>query len=143
MKKDVVYIHTDGGSRGNPGPAARAYVVQFNGKVIEKKSKYLGFSTNNKAEYEGVIMAITWLLNDGGELLGNVNNNIIFLLDSELVVKQLNGLYKVKDKDLQILSYKIYKLKSKFNNELFFKHIPREKNKLADFLVNKELDKQK
>ncbi|EKE13424.1 MAG: ribonuclease HI [uncultured bacterium] len=138
MQNDAIIIHTDGGSRGNPGPAACAFVAELKGKVLEKQSKFLNTNTNNVAEYEGVLLALNWLLKSKHAFK---ENNVIFFLDSELVVKQLNGVYKIKKPELQILNLSIRKIFSELDKKIFFKHIPREQNKVADFLLNEELDK--
>lgn len=135
MEKDLI-IHTDGGSRGNPGPAASAFVVKEGEKEIFKDSKFLGRQTNNFAEYNGVLLALKWLEKDNRN-----NSQVNFYLDSELVVKQINGVYKVKDETLRNLFFEALNLMNRLKKKFFFKSIPREKNKEADFLVNQELDK--
>src|SRR3990172_12237220 len=129
MQNDQILIHTDGGSRGNPGPAACAFVVEKADREIFKSSKYLGHQTNNHAEYSGVILALNWLVSQS--LISNHYLLITFFLDSELVVKQLNGLYKVKDENLRNLFFEILTLKKKVDGEIIFEHVPREKNKIA------------
>jgi len=130
-----VNIYTDGGARGNPGPAACGAVIKDDGnQIIAELSKYLGETTNNVAEYNGVILALEKV-----QSLGVVE--IDFYLDSELVVKQLKQEYKVKDKNLQGLFVKIWNLSPKFK-KIVYHHIPREKNRAADRLVNQELDRQ-
>jgi ribonuclease HI len=141
MPKNTLIIHTDGGSRGNPGPAACAFVAEMGGKVLKGQSKFLGISTNNKAEYEGVLFALEWLLGNKEKLLEEKKTEIYFCLDSELVVKQLNGIYRIKKRELQLLSIRIKKFANQSGKKIFFKHIPRAQNKTADLLVNKELDK--
>jgi ribonuclease HI len=139
MQKDQIIIHTDGGSRGNPGPAACAFIVEQNEKLIFKSSKFLGVQTNNYAEYQAVILALQWL-----SLQKTITNHslpIIFFLDSELVVKQINALYKVKDENLRNLFFEVLSLMKKLGNNIVFKHVSREKNKTADLLVNIELDR--
>jgi ribonuclease HI len=136
MQKDQITIHTDGGSRGNPGPAACAFVAEENGKEIFRSSKYLRNTTNNFAEYSGVILALKWLNENKFK-----NTSVIFFLDSELVVKQINAIYKVKDKNLRNLFFETLSLVKKLENNIVFKHVPREKNKIADLLVNVELDR--
>lgn len=137
MQKDIVIIHSDGGSRGNPGPAACAYVAELKKEIIKKQSKFLGNSTNNVAEYEGVLLATKWVLEEKVNLL---TDEILFYLDSELVVKQLTGEYKIKKPELQSISLDILKNIKNSGIKFHFKHVPREQNKVADFLVNKELD---
>ena len=100
--KNKIIIHTDGGSRGNPGPAAVGVVIE--GDLVGKKEfgEYIGETTNNEAEYRAVIFALKKLK----PLLGSnkcKESSVEFLLDSELVVKQLNKEYKLKDKNIQNL----------------------------------------
>lgn len=135
MKKLITY--TDGGSRNNPGPAACGIVIQNDKEeVIHAFSKYLGTATNNQAEYGALILALEKakeLLPQGGEVMCH--------LDSELVVKQLKREYKVKDEKMRELFARVCKLCLDFDKVEFI-HVRREKNKLADKLVNEELDKQ-
>lgn len=139
MPEGGLIVHTDGGARGNPGPAACAFVAEEGEKIIYKGSKYLGSSTNNSAEYQGVILALKWIEGNKESLL---NQSVTFYLDSELVVRQLNGLYKVKDQKLRALYFQISTTIQKLELKIAFKNIPRNRNKIADFLVNKELDKK-
>jgi len=134
----VLKIYTDGGARGNPGPAAAAFVVIDNEKVIHKDSKFLGKKTNNEAEYEALLMALEWL-NVNKSSIGDLE--LCFYLDSELIVRQLKGLYKVKSRNLKPLASKALLLTSKIGNKVEFISVRRENNKLADSLVNKQLDK--
>ncbi len=138
MEETSLTIHTDGGSRGNPGPAASAFVVEQNGTLIFKGSKFLGKVTNNSAEYTGVIIALEWLINFN---IQYPISNIQFVLDSELIVRQINGLYKVKDENLQKLFAEVKGLITKTGKKIIFKNVPREQNKIADQLVNEELDR--
>ena len=125
----MIKVFTDGGARGNPGPAAIGVVIGD-----KNYSKYIGRRTNNHAEYEAIIFA----LEQAKKLkLQELEIN----LDSELACKQLNREYKVKDKDLQPLFIKALNLSLDFQ-KIIFKHIPREQNKKADKLVNQELKKQ-
>ncbi len=127
-------IHTDGGARGNPGPAAVGVVIQDSqGNILKEVGKYLGKATNNQAEYQAVILALE-------EAKKMQADQIDFYLDSELVVEQLNRRYKIKDQTLGSLFIKIWNLKSQFRQVNFF-HIPREQNKRADAIVNQVLDK--
>lgn len=135
MTKLITY--TDGGSRNNPGPAACGVVIQDDrGENIFTGSKFLGTATNNEAEYGALIMA----LGKAGEILKK-RGEVCCYLDSELVVKQLNRLYKVKDEKMKKLFAEVVKLSLDFDKVEFI-HIPREKNKLADKLVNEELDRR-
>lgn len=135
MKTDSIIIQSDGGARGNPGPAASAFVVKVDGKVIYEESFYLGTATNNQAEYRGVIIALSWLSKQKAEF-----GTVSFLMDSELIVRQINGIYKVKDAGLQKLYKEVLDLLSSIKSQVLFKHVPRKENKEADLLVNKELD---
>ncbi len=137
MDEDLI-IYSDGGARGNPGPASCAFIAEYKGKIVFKNSKYLGKSTNNFAEYSGVILAFEWLEKN---ISSYPSEGITFFLDSELVAKQLAGLFKVKNENLKQLFYKVKLLEKKLKTKVSYKNISREKNKLADFLVNKELDK--
>lgn len=136
-----IKIYTDGGARGNPGPAAIGVVfANEKGETIKKCSNYLGETTNNIAEYEAVIFAMQKAKAFfGKEEVKKMSAD--FLLDSELVVKQLNHEYKIQEENLQTLFLKIWNLMLDFGPIKFF-YIPREKNKEADALVNEELDKQ-
>lgn len=136
--ENALTIHSDGGARGNPGPGACAFIVEKNGRVIAKGSKYLGKVTNNFAEYSGVLLALDWLLNKSPFI--NHHSPIIFLMDSELVARQLTGLYKVKDKNLKELFVEVKTIIKKISSDIVFKNIPREENVHADLLVNEELD---
>ena len=134
-------IFTDGGARGNPGPAAGGVVIKNNtGEIILKTSKYLGETTNNVAEYEALVLALQKA--KGVFKVQKIKNkNLECYLDSELIVKQLNHEYKIKDENMQKLFIKVWNLILDFNSVKFI-HIPREENKLADEMVNRELDKQ-
>lgn len=141
MNKRELIIYCDGGSRGNPGPAASAIVVTEKEKVIDKGSKFLGRETNNVAEYSAVKLAIEWILQNLDKLV--FHDLIIVNLDSQLVERQLNGVYKIKSEKLKIIYNEIKSLIT--DNKLNIKFIwnYREKNQLADSLVNLELDKNK
>ncbi len=129
-------VFTDGGARGNPGPAAIGIAIYERGtKNVPLKtiSQFLGSSqTNNEAEYQAVIAALT-ALNEFSPQEAN------FYLDSELVVKQLNGEYKVKQPHLKEFYNQIKSLSTTIPM-LKFDYIPRAKNKVADALVNQALD---
>lgn len=127
-------IYADGGARGNPGPAGiGAVILDERGRVIEEVSEFIGQATNNQAEYKALIAGLTKARELGGE-------DIEIFLDSELVTKQLNREYRVKDKALAPLFVEAYNISLGFK-KIIFKHIAREKNKLADKLVNLALDK--
>ncbi|MCK4891664.1 MAG: ribonuclease HI family protein [Candidatus Pacebacteria bacterium] len=137
MSKLIIY--TDGGSRGNPGPSACGVVIKNDkNEVILKTSKYIGETTNNQAEYEALVLA---LQKAKGIFKSQKikKGSLECYLDSELVVRHLNHEYKIKDEGLQPLFIKVWNLMLDFNSVKFI-HIPREKNKLADEMVNRELD---
>jgi ribonuclease HI len=136
MEEKLTKIYCDGGARGNPGPAAAAFVVEREGKVIFKGSKYLGRTTNNSAEYQAVILALGWLMKNSEK----VSDKIVFVLDSELVVNQLQGNFRVKNEKLRNYFFTIREMETKSNLKLSYVSVPRAKNKLADFLVNNLLD---
>lgn len=134
MKHEKVKIYSDGGARGNPGPAACGAVIKDEaGKIIGQHARYLGPTTNNQAEYNGVLLGL-----EEAKKLGA--REISFYLDSELVVNQLSGNFKVKNLDIQTIFVKIWNLSVGFS-KVKYRHIPREENKQADRLVNEELDK--
>ena len=135
-----ITIYTDGGARGNPGPAAIGVVII--GDEIGKKEygEYLGEVTNNVAEYKALIFA----LKKAKQLIGNEKSSSAIVeanLDSELLVKQLNGEYKVKESEMQNLFLEVWNLRLDFG-KVTFKHIPREKNTQADKIVNQVLDRE-
>ena len=126
-------VYTDGGSRGNPGPAAIGfYITDDKGNELAKYGKKIGLATNNSAEYLAVISALEWLkLNR--ELQ---TKSVRFFLDSKLIVNQLNGIFKIKEARLRNLIVKIRQLEREIGINIFYSYIPREKNKIADNLVN-------
>ncbi len=137
-------IYTDGGARGNPGPAACGAVIKNEkGEIILEASKFIGIATNNQAEYRALILALEKareILSLGKNAKSYIKNkNLECYLDSELVVKQLNREYKIKNEGLKPLFAQARDLISNFNSVKFI-YIPREQNKLADKLANKELD---
>ena len=125
-------LYSDGGARGNPGPAAIGVVCRRGQEQLWTIQRYIGETTNNQAEYQALIAGLT-------KAVGSTRE-ITCYLDSELVVKQLQGVYRVKDKDLQPLVRQVIGLLPSFSR-VEFKHIPRAKNTLADRLVNVALDK--
>lgn len=127
-------IYSDGGARGNPGPAGIGVVLyDENDDIVAEISEYIGETTNNQAEYRACLAGIK-----KAKELGAVE--VDFFLDSELVVKQLNREYKVKNKDLAPLFMQIYNLSMDFG-KITFTHIRRELNKEADRLANEAMDK--
>lgn len=134
-----IVINTDGGARGNPGPAASGFVVSAGGAVIFKKGKYLGEATNNIAEYQAVNLAFEWLLENQTKLQ---ITTVRFLLDSELVTKQLRGEYKIKNQNLLAIAAQVKKQERDLGVSVSYNYIPRAKNALADAVVNLTLDAQ-
>jgi len=127
-------LYTDGGARGNPGPAGIGAVLEIDGQLAGTVSEYIGEATNNKAEYKALIAGLRMAHELGA-------THLSCFLDSELVVKQLRGEYRVKDKDLKTLHSAVTSLTTKFVT-ITFQHVPREKNKKADKLVNQAIDSQ-
>lgn len=128
-------INTDGGARGNPGPAGIGAVV--GGKEY---SEYIGKATNNVAEYKAVIMA----LKKARQLLGKTKakfTEVEVRLDSQLIERQLNGQYRINEEDLKTLYVDVHNLEFEFK-KVNYTHVPREQNKEADRLVNEVLDKE-
>lgn len=137
MKRARMYA--DGGSRGNPGPAASGAVIYElhdgeEGEVLAEVSKFLGNTTNNQAEYMAIVIGLR-----AAKKLGIEGLDV--RLDSELAVKQLNGQYKVRNPEIAKRFAEVYELRQAFR-EIRFSHIRREKNTVADAIVNKELDAQ-
>ena len=131
-------MFTDGGARGNPGPAASAAVifeVDRDGNVkdeVAKVTRYLGIATNNQAEYEAVIIGLQKAREFNFDMMDVV-------MDSELIVEQMNGNYKVRNEELAKKFLEVYRLKQGFRT-VTFRHVRREQNRQADMLVNKTVD---
>lgn len=142
---DELIVHTDGGARGNPGPAGIGVVFSdSSGEVIYTFSKYIGEATNNQAEYDAIIAALEILKKSKWFRKNNhPKAKVVCYLDSKLVVEQVRGNYKVKNGEIKKKVDKIHKLLSGMKLHITFTHIPREKNKHADKLVNKALDNEK
>ncbi len=133
----VIKIFTDGGARGNPGPGAGAFVaLDEDGEVFERGGIFLGTTTNNQAEYNGVLLAFNFL-----KKLSGKPETVNFFLDSELITNQLLGRYKIKDTKLQALAAQIKEIERELGIRINYSHIPRIENKLADFMVNRTIDK--
>jgi len=131
-------INTDGGARGNPGPSGIGVVIATDdGKTISFHKKYIGEATNNVAEYKALILAL-----QEAQRIFNLESSILNLevnMDSELIVRQMQGRYKIKDERLKILASEVLKLIKQFKT-VSFNHVRREQNKLADKLVNEAID---
>ena len=128
-----VKLYTDGGSRGNPGPSASGYVLfDENDKIIEDKGVYLGITTNNQAEYTALKLGLE-------DALKRQASIVDVYMDSLLVVNQMKGSFKVRNRDLWPIHSAIMDLTRQFK-QVSFTHVPRELNKLADAAVNRALD---
>ena len=133
VSDDTVIAYSDGGSRGNPGPSAAGFVLlNTNNDVIAQGGEYLGITTNNQAEYHGVRLGL-----EKARELGYAN--VDFRVDSMLVVNQMKGLYKIKNRELWPINERIRELMLQFNR-VTFTHVSRQFNQLADGMVNKTLD---
>lgn len=138
MKKPkVLTIYTDGGARGNPGPAAYGFVItDEKGSLIYEEGKTIGVNTNNVAEYSAVVESLRWVLSNIHDPISNIQ----FFMDSKLVCEQMSGRWKIKNENLRNLYFTIKDLENKLGAQVTYKHVYREKNKEADALVNKALD---
>ena len=131
----LLVINTDGGARGNPGPAGIGLVIKDeSGELVYSHGAYIGETTNNVAEYSALIKALEESVNLGG-------TSLRIQMDSELIVKQMQGVYKIKEPTLQELAAKVITLLKKFDHYTFV-HVRREFNKEADAMVNQALDAQ-
>jgi len=136
MVKRLV-IYSDGGARGNPGPAAAAFLAMENAEIIKMDSCFLGIRTNNQAEYEALTMGLEFALNVGAE-------EVVCYLDSELVGRQMKGEYSVKNFELRRLYLKAHAIRARFRKIEFY-NVSRSNIFIqkADGLVNKTLDQQR
>lgn len=139
MKVNQINIFADGGARGNPGPAAIGfYIEDLEGKEIVSVGKKIGEATNNVAEYTAILAALIWLLDNREKIEKNTKVN--FYLDSLLASSQLSGIFKVKNAKIRELIFLIRQKEEELGIDVCYKHIPREKNKKADRMVNLALD---
>jgi len=138
MSKKTFFVFTDGGSRGNPGPGAVGVVVKDENEInIKTISRFLGKTTNNVAEYMAVIEALKWIKeNEKGN-----NTEFNFSIDSKLIVNQLNGLFKIKNRKLVDLVIQVRGLENEILGKIIYRFVPRHLNKEADLLVNQALNK--
>ena len=132
MNDQLAIIYTDGGARGNPGPAGCSAVLTQDGKTLCGIGKYLGETTNNVAEYTGLLIALE-------KALEMQLKDVEVRMDSELIVKQMTGQYKVKNEGLIPLFQRAKTLSSRFSSFRIV-HVRREMNKAADRLANKAMD---
>jgi ribonuclease HI len=130
----LLNIHTDGASRGNPGAAAFAYVIERDGADPIEEAGCLGRMTNNQAEYTALVKALEHALEIGP------TNRVLVHSDSELLVKQMRGEYRVKNEDLRDLYETAQKLVRRFTGPVTFRHVRRGENSRADALCNEALD---
>ena len=129
-----VTVYTDGGARGNPGPAAIGGVIMDDGRMLEEFSAAIGRRTNNQAEYAALLAGLE-------RAAKHTDVTVECVLDSELVVKQLNGQYKVKSPELQKLVHQVRHLEERFKT-VTYRHTRRDGNVRADALVNRALDEK-
>lgn len=130
-------MYTDGGSRNNPGPAAVGIFIET---LHKQYGHYIGEKTNNEAEYEAVILGLGKIKHLIGKEKAK-HTEVEIYLDSEFVERQMNHQYKVKEEDLQKLFLEVWNMMLDFG-KVTFNHIPREKNKIADKMVNEALDEK-
>jgi len=131
-------INTDGGARGNPGPAAIGVVIQdASGALLHSHKARLGAQTNNVAEYEALLYALGWLSRFQAD---QEVQKCSFLLDSKLVIEQVNGKWKVKEAHLQTFVKKAQEIIHSLPFPITLSYVPRAKNAVADALVNEALD---
>lgn len=137
----ILEIHSDGGARGNPGPAAGAFLITTDGgRLLARRGIYLGVETNNQAEYLAVMNALIWV-QDYLDKYPGTTSEIHCTLDSELVVNQLSGQYRVKSPELRILTSQIKELERSLAVPVRYQHVKRTQNKMADKVVNEILDR--
>jgi len=134
MNAETIEIFVDGGSRGNPGPAGGGFAVYSNGKLVLKGSEYFGEITNNQAEYLALRLALREVYDKFGDV------KIKCYMDSQLVVEQMNGNYKVKSANIQPIFAEIQRITDQFKG-FSIEHIKREQNKMADKLANEAMNK--
>jgi ribonuclease HI len=136
-----IIVYTDGGARGNPGPAgAGAYITDATGSPLKEISKFLGRQTNNYAEYEAIVLGIEGLK----KMFGAVQLKAMEVevrMDSELACKQLNGIYQIKEPTLFPQFIKVHNLRVSTVPNIKFVHVRREANTQADRLANEAMDR--
>ncbi len=132
-----ITIHTDGGSLNNPGRAASAFLVHSDGKLLHKYNEYIGIASNNVAEYTALIRALEYVKNNLSETVERIH----VFADSELMIRQVTGIYKVKNADIKPLHTKIKLLEMELGIPILYTHVLRDKNSEADALVKAALGK--
>lgn len=134
----ILYIYTDGGSRGNPGPAGFGlFISDQNGHHLYQQSTFIGIKTNNEAEYFALLAALDWIKINHSQY---PFKSLIFYSDSQLLVRQIQGQYRVKAPHLKELYSRVKLTLNQIGLPYQFQDIPREKNKLADKLANLAMD---
>lgn len=133
-ESDELIIHTDGASRGNPGDAAFAYTIERDGEEIIEEAGCLGKMTNNQAEYTALVRALEHALQLGPK------HRVVIYSDSELMVKQMRGEYKVKNEELRDLYQQASRIAQQFTGRVRLEHVRRGDNRRADQLCNEALD---
>ena len=140
MNYDQIHLACDGGARGNPGPAAVGVAIT----IVEEEKSYLltnisrtiGIATNNEAEYQSVLIGLSYLREQG------IRAKLVAIqMDSQVVSQQLRGVYKIKKPHLRNLFLSVKTLESQVGERVIYKHVPRAQNHLADALVNQALDR--
>lgn len=133
-----ISIYTDGGARGNPGPAAiGVYITDGNNKQLARIGKKIGEATNNIAEYSAILEGFAWLFENKAKL---GVSEVYFYMDSQLAYSQITGIYKVKNERIRDFIFQIRQKEAELGMSVFYNHVSREKNKNADLMVNLALD---
>jgi ribonuclease HI len=136
---DEMFVFTDGGARGNPGPAALGvYITNSKGVELAKIGKRIGETTNNVAEYSAVLEALSWLI--ANKEIVEKYSKVHFFVDSQLIYSQIKGIFKVKSQNLQNYVFSVHEKQKELAVSIEWSHIPREKNTKADAMVNLALD---
>lgn len=136
MRKSGVVIYTDGGARGNPGPSGAGAAIYKDGAEVAHVSKYLGKQTNNFAEYEALVLALEAAV----KKLGSPLADVLVRMDSELIVRQMKGEYRVKNSALKKQHERVRRLLGMAFPGVRFEHVRREENQRADELANEAMD---
>ena len=135
----ILKVFTDGGARGNPGPAALGvFISDGDGNPVAEIGKRLGDQTNNFAEYSAIVEGLNWVLSNKEKF--PFLSEVLFFMDSNLAVSQLNGLYKIKNSQLRNFVISIKIKETELGLPVSYSHVPREQNKKADRMVNLALD---
>lgn len=135
MRNNNLRIYTDGGARGNPGPAGIGVVIKDadTGETLREFYEYIGETTNNQAEYRAVILGLK-------QALELSPDSIMVIADSELLVRQLTGEYRVKNPEIAKRFLEVRNLETRIGKPVRYRHVPREQNREADALANRAMD---